>query len=129
MSIFDRPSFEISLGAGANKNRRPQASEACEQLVAQASKHLEADEGTGDVELTKMFTRVAASYVALKGNSTIHGLETRKPGGEAYHCLAQLLPWWPSLKSSRSLEIVGLFSKMQSFAHEAGLVKFRVDFS
>ena len=40
-------------------------------------------------------------------------------GGDAYHCLVELLPWWPSLKSSRSLEIVGLFSKMQSYAHEA----------
>ena len=44
-------------------------------------------------------------------------------GGEAYHCLAQLLPWWPSLKASRSLEIVGIFSKMQSFAHEVPMVR------
>jgi len=35
----------------------------------------------------------------------------------------QLLPWWPSLKASRSLEIVGLFSKMQSFAHEVTTVE------
>lgn len=70
----------------AERLRQRKASEACEQLVAQAQKHLDADEG-----------------------------------GEAYHCLAQLLPWWPILKSSRSLEVVGLFSKMQSFAREAFL--------
>lgn len=70
----------------AERLRQRKASEACERLVAQAQRHLDADEG-----------------------------------GEAYHCLVQLLPWWPSLKASRSLEIVGLFSKMQSFAHEAFL--------
>ncbi|CAK9101987.1 unnamed protein product [Durusdinium trenchii] len=42
-------------------------------------------------------------------------------GGEAYNCLQELLPWWPHLKSSHSLEIVGLFSKMQSYAQEAFL--------
>eukprot|EP00434_Breviolum_minutum_P016619 symbB.v1.2.014652.t1/scaffold1063.1/size201213/7 len=70
----------------AERVRQRKASEACDMLVAKASKHLEADEG-----------------------------------GDAYHCLVELLPWWPSLKSSRSLEIVGLFSKMQSYAHEAFL--------
>lgn len=45
----------------------------------------------------------------------------REPGGDAYNCLAQLLPWWPTLKSSRSLEVVGVFSKMHSFAHEVPL--------
>jgi len=41
-------------------------------------------------------------------------------GGAAYDCLQALLPWWPLLKS-HSLEIVGLFSKMQTYASEAFL--------
>jgi hypothetical protein len=53
----------------------------------------------------------------------IQQISGHSPGGEAYHCLVQLLPWWPSLKASRSLEIVGLFSKMQSFAHEVTTVE------
>lgn len=39
-------------------------------------------------------------------------------GGEAYHCLVELRTWWPWLHS-HSLEVVGLFSKMQSYAQEA----------
>ena len=42
-------------------------------------------------------------------------------GGAAYHCLQALLPWWPVLKKSHSLEVVGLFSKMQTYASEAFL--------
>ena len=40
-------------------------------------------------------------------------------GGAAYHCLQALLPWWPHLKKSHSLEVVGIFSKMQTYASDA----------
>ena len=40
-------------------------------------------------------------------------------GGEAYHCLVELQTWWPWLRKGHSLEVVGLFSKMQSYAQEA----------
>ncbi|CAJ1366533.1 unnamed protein product [Effrenium voratum] len=76
--------WEPAITPQVESVRQRRGREACAQLVAQAERHIEADEG-----------------------------------GEAYGCLQQLLPWWPVLKSSHSLEIVGLFSKMQSYANQA----------
>ncbi|CAJ1384146.1 unnamed protein product [Effrenium voratum] len=78
--------WEPAITPQVESVRQRRGREACAQLVAQAERHIEADEG-----------------------------------GEAYGCLQQLLPWWPVLKSSHSLEIVGLFSKMQSYANQAFL--------
>jgi len=39
--------------------------------------------------------------------------------GSAHDCIQAILPWWPLLKDSHALEVVGIFSKLQTYAHKA----------